>query len=196
MQVVPKAVRSRLALATAIGAVESVGFRALSNRGLDQLNTQSRLGLMAALVLSLSPVLVSDALAQRRQQMPARGEQPGGEAPPPKQEKNFPLDASWTAIQLNGKPINNFKATLKVDSNLRGTGFAGCNTFSASAYPLRQQAFAVGPIAVTKAACDKSAADFERSYLMALRTARQWDLAEGRLVIKTAAGEIRFDRGI
>ncbi|MEI5666450.1 META domain-containing protein [Bosea sp. CCNWLW174] len=159
------------------------------------MNTQSRLGLLAALALSLSPVLVSDALAQRRQQMPSRSEQPQ-DAPPPKQEKNFPFDASWTATQLNGKPINSFKATLKVDSNLRGTGFAGCNTFSASAYPLRQQGFAVGPIAVTKAACDKSVADFERSYLMALRTARQWDLVEGRLVIKTGAGEIRFDRGI
>jgi heat shock protein HslJ len=173
----------------------SVLRRALSNRGLDQLNTQSRLGLLAALVLSVSPVLVSDALAQGRQQMPPRGEQPQ-QAPPPKQEKNFPLDASWTAIQINGKPITGFRATLKVDSNLRGTGFGGCNTFSASAYPLRQQAFAVGPIAVTKMACDKGASDFERGYLMALRTARQWDLVEGRLVIKTGSGEIRFDRGI
>jgi heat shock protein HslJ len=150
---------------------------------------------MAALALSLSPMLVTDAHAQRRQQMPPRGEQQQ-EAPPPKQEKNFPLDASWTAIQMNGKPITGYRATLKVDSNLRGTGFAGCNTFSASAYPLRQQAFAVGPIAVTKMACDKGASDFERGYLMALRTARQWDLVEGRLVIKTGAGEIRFDRGI
>jgi heat shock protein HslJ len=157
---------------------------------------QSRLGLMAALVFSLSPVLVTDALAQRRQQMPPRGEQPGGEAPPPKQEKNFPLDASWTLLQINGKPATGHRATLKVDSNLRGTGFGGCNTFSASAYPLRQQGFAVGPIAVTKMACDKGASDFERSYLMALRTVRQWDLVEGRLVLKTGAGELRFDRGI
>jgi len=161
------------------------------------LNTQSRLGLMAALVLSLSPMLVADALAQRRQQMPSRSEQPGGEAPPPRQqEKNFPLDASWTLNQMNGKPNTGYRATLKVDSNLRGTGFSGCNTFSASAYPLRQQAFAVGPIAVTKMACDKGATDFERGYLTALRTAQKWDLVEGRLVIKTGTGELRFDRGI
>jgi len=168
---------------------------ALVNRGLDQLNTQSRLGLTAALLLSLSPLLASEALAQRRPQMPPRGEQPQ-EIPPQKQEKTFPFDASWTANQMNGRAINGFRATLKVDSNLRGTGYGGCNTFSASAYPLRQQGFAVGPIAVTKMACDKGASDFERSYLMALRTARQWDLVEGRLVIKTANGEIRFDRGI
>jgi heat shock protein HslJ len=153
-----------------------MGRRALSNRGLDQLNTQSRLGLLAALVLSLSPVLASDALAQRRQQMPPRGEQPQEAPPKRQQEKNFPFDASWSVLQINGKPVTGHRATLKVDSNLRGTGFGGCNTFSASAYPLRQQAFAVGPIAVTKMACDKGASDFERGYLMALRTARQWDL--------------------
>lgn len=151
---------------------------------------------MAALALSLSPVLVSDALAQGRQR-PSQIPQQGQDAPPQRQqEKNFPLDASWTAIQMNGKPITGYRATLKVDSNLRGTGFAGCNTFSASAYPLRQQGFAVGPIAVTKMACDKGASDFERGYLLALRSVRQWDLAEGRLVLKTANGEIRFDRGI
>lgn len=159
------------------------------------MNTPSRLGLLAALAVTLSPMLATDALAQRRQQMPPRGEQPQ-QAPPPKQEKNFPLDASWTATQMNGKPINHYRATLKVDSNLRGTGFGGCNTFSASAYPLRQQGFAVGPIAVTKMACDKGASDFERSYLLALRSVRQWDLVEGRLVLKTANGELRFDRGI
>jgi heat shock protein HslJ len=162
---------------------------------LDQLNTPSRLGLLAALAVTLSPMLVTDAFAQRRQQMPPRGEQPQ-EAPPPKQEKNFPLGASWTATQMNGKPINAYRATLKVDSNLRGTGFGGCNTFSAAAYPLRQQGFAVGPIAVTKMACDKGASDFERNYLLALRSVRQWDLVEGRLVLKTANGELRFDRGI
>lgn len=128
--------------------------------------------------------------------MPPRGEQPQEAPAKPQQEKNFPFNASWTLLQMNGKPITGNRATLKVDSNLRGTGFGGCNTFSASAYPLRQQAFAVGPIAVTKIACDKGAAAFERSYLLALRTARQWDLVEGRLVIKTGSGELRFERGI
>jgi heat shock protein HslJ len=159
------------------------------------LNTQPRLGLTAALVLSLLPALVGDALAQGRQR-PSQIPQEGQAAPPPKQEKNFPFDASWTMSQMNGKPATGYRATLKVDSNLRGTGFSGCNTFSASAYPLRQQGFAVGPIALTKMACDKGASDFERSYLLALRGARQWDLVEGRLVIKTSAGELRFDRGI
>ncbi|MBN9223142.1 MAG: META domain-containing protein [Mesorhizobium sp.] len=156
---------------------------------------QSRLGLAAAIAFSLLPALAGDALAQGRQR-PSQIPDQGQPAPPPKQQKNFPLDASWTAVQFNGKPLNDRRITLKVDANLRGTGFSGCNTYSASAYPLRQQGFAVGPVAVTKRACDKAVMDFERSFPLALRGARQWDLVEGRLVLKTASGEIRFDRGI
>ena len=158
-----------------------------------------RLGLAAVIAALAAPMLMpGEAMAQRRAQTPSREELGGGitPIPVPQQEKNFPLGASWSLVALNGKPVQDRRATLIVDQNLRGTGFGGCNTFSASAYPLRQQAFAVGPIAVTKMACDKGASAFERSYLIALRTARQWDLVEGRLVLKTGAGEIRFDRGI
>ncbi len=157
-----------------------------------------RLGYAAILAAMAAPLLMpSDAQAQRRQPMPSREElatpQP---APIQQQEKTFPLGASWTAVSLNGKPIADRRATLQVDANLRGTGFGGCNTFSASAYPLRQQGFAVGPLALTKRNCDKGLSEFERAFLMALRGTRNWDLVEGKLVLKGAAGELRFDRGL
>jgi heat shock protein HslJ len=158
-----------------------------------------RLGYASALALTLAPLLILSATtaeAQRRQRMPAVGDQQQQVPPPPQQEKNFPLGAAWTAVSLNGKPIGNMRATLQVDANLRGTGFGGCNTFSASAYPLRQQGFAVGPIALTKRACDKAVAAFERSYLIALRAARNWDLLQGRLVLKGSGGELTFDRAL
>jgi heat shock protein HslJ len=153
-------------------------------RGLDQLNTQLRLGLAAAIALSLAPAVSSGAFAQGR---PPTSAQP---------EKNFPFDASWTLLQAGGKQASGYRITLKVDSNLRGTGFSGCNNFSAAAYPLRQQGFAVGPIAVTKKACDSGAMGFERSFLLALRSAKQWDLVQGRLVLKTGQGDLTFERGI
>ncbi|HEV7259832.1 MAG TPA: META domain-containing protein [Bosea sp. (in: a-proteobacteria)] len=157
-----------------------------------------RLGYAAALAVVAAPLLLpADALAQSRQKMPSREEMgTPQQAPIQQQDKNFPLGASWTAVSLNGKPIGDRRATLQVDPSLRGTGFGGCNTFSASAYPLRQQAFAVGPLALTKRTCDKGASEFERSYLTALRAARSWDLVNGKLVIKGAAGELQFDRGI
>lgn len=157
-----------------------------------------RLGYAAALAVVAAPVLLpADALAQSRQKMPSREEMGTPQtAPIQQQEKNFPLGASWTAVSMNGKSIADRRATLQVDPSLRGTGFGGCNTFSASAYPLRQQAFAVGPLALTKRSCDKGASEFERSFLTALRAARSWDLVNGKLVIKGGAGEIHFDRGI
>lgn len=157
-----------------------------------------RLGLAATLAVLALPVLTTaDAFAQRRQNMPSREELGSQSAPiPQQQEKNFPLGASWTLVAVNGKPVSNQKATLIVDMNLRGTGFGGCNTFSAAAYPLRQQGFAVGPIALTKRACDKGLLEFERAYLTALRATRNWDLVNGRLILKGGAGELTLSRSL
>jgi heat shock protein HslJ len=157
-----------------------------------------RLGYAAALAVVAAPLLLpADALAQSRQKMPSREELGTPQtAPIQQQEKNFPLGAAWTAVSLNGKPVGDRRATLLVDANLRGTGFGGCNTFSAAAYPLRQQSFAVGPLALTKRSCDKGASEFERSFLIALRATRNWDLVGGKLVLKGGAGEIHFDRAL
>jgi heat shock protein HslJ len=157
-----------------------------------------RLGSAALLAALIAPMLVpAEAVAQRRQQMPSRselGETPT--APIAPQEKNFPLGASWSLVSLNGRPVAERRATLLVDANLRGTGFGGCNTFSAAAYPLRQQGFAVGPIALTKRACDKGVLDFERGFLTALRATQKWDLVNGKLLLKGAAGEMLLDRAL
>lgn len=150
--------------------------------------------LLAALVPTLS-LIAAPAEAQRRGRGGnERPPQPDTYIPPAQQEKTFPLGGAWAAVSLNGKPVADRRATFHVDANLRGTGFGGCNTFSAASYPLRQQGFAVGPLALTKRTCDKAMLDFERSYLTALRGARNWDLVNGKLVIKGAAGEVQFDR--
>jgi heat shock protein HslJ len=156
-----------------------------------------RLGYAAAFAMLMVPALTSsEALAQRRQQMPPPGAQAPQAPPTGPQEKSFPFGSSWSAVSLNGKPISDRRATFLVDANLRGTGFGGCNTFSASAYPLRQQGFAVGPIALTKRACDKGLSDFERGFLTALRAANKWDLVDGKLVLTGGAGEVKFDRAL
>lgn len=158
-----------------------------------------RLGLAAVLAALAAPMLMSgEAMAQSRQKMPSRTELGGGNTPipMPQQEKTFPLGASWSVVALNGKPVQDRRATLLVDQNLRGTGFGGCNTFSAAAYPLRQQGFAVGPIAVTRRSCDKGLLDFERAFLMALRATQKWDLVSGQLVLKGGAGELTLSRSL
>jgi heat shock protein HslJ len=119
-----------------------------------------------------------------------------GEGPAPRQEKTFPTKVSWLAISLNGKPFSGERPTFILDEQFRLRGFGGCNTFSAVAYPLREQRFAVGPFALTKKACDKALMDQEKNFLIALRTSVHWDTVAGDLVIKSQNGELKFQRSI
>jgi heat shock protein HslJ len=111
--------------------------------------------------------------------------------------KKFPFDTQWIAISLNGKPFPGEKAdrpTLVLDETLRVRGFGACNTYSATAYPLQQQAFAVGPIALTTRECPKVALEAEKAFLLALRTAQQWDTEPGKLIINGPQGKLLFER--
>lgn len=114
-----------------------------------------------------------------------------------KREKQFPVPSSWVALTLNGKPYGGAdRPAFSLDKQYRARGFGGCNTFSTTAYPLREQRFAVGPLALTKKQCDKGLMDLERAFFVAMRTAMQWDLDGLTLVIKGQNGELRFERSI
>ena len=83
------------------------------------------------LVLGLSSVAACGAaVAQQKPQ--------GAQAPQPsKEEKTFPKDSNWTLRAMNGKPLSpGLEATLKIDGQFRGSGFSGCNTWSATMWPL------------------------------------------------------------
>jgi heat shock protein HslJ len=123
---------------------------------------------------------------------------PGYERPPPRQDKVFPTKVSWTAVSLNGKAFSGERPTFILDEQFRMRGFGGCNTFAATAYPLRQQKFAVGPFALPtpRKSCEKAITDQENNFLIALRTSVEWDSVLGTLVVKTQNGELKFERSI
>ena len=105
--------------------------------------------------------------------------------------------SSWTAISLNGKPFSGRdRPTFMLDQQFRAKGFGGCNTYSATSYPLREQRIAVGPLALTKKQCEKDVMDVERAFLVALRTSIQWEYEGTTLVVKTQSGDLRFERSI
>ena len=82
--------------------------------------------------------------------------------PLPPLQKNFPLDQTWSLRELNGKPVPaGLDVSLKIDGILRGSGFTGCNSWSATMYPVKDQHLAVGPYALTKKQCDKDAMAIE-----------------------------------
>ncbi|MGL4496856.1 MAG: META domain-containing protein [Beijerinckiaceae bacterium] len=146
-------------------------------------------------------VLAGPAMAQVGNE-PSRQEQIRQDndqfVPSRKTDRIFPSSMNWVVVALNGKPLASGanRPSFYIDEQLRARGFGGCNSFSATAFPLRQQKFAVGPIAHTRKSCDKSLNDVERRFFVAFRTAVQWDLVSGQLVLKGQGGELRMERGI
>jgi heat shock protein HslJ len=135
--------------------------------------------------------------AEAQTPAPRSGSQPStGGVPQPRQVKVFPIGSSWTAVSLNGKPFSGERPSFTLDQQFRARGFAGCNTYSATAYPLREQGFAVGPFVLTKKSCDRGVMQSEQAFLVALRTAAKWDLEGASLVIKGQNGDLRFDRAM
>jgi heat shock protein HslJ len=150
---------------------------------------------IAATMLAALAVTAADAQSRRRGGDDPQ-KKPQSEAPPLPQQKIFPTKVSWVAVSLNGKPFTGERPTFILDEQFSLRGFAGCNTFRAVAYPLREQRFAVGPFALSspKKTCDKAIMDQENNFLIALRTSVQWDTVAGALIIKSQNGELKFDR--
>ena len=117
--------------------------------------------------------------------------------PLPPLQKNFPLDQTWSLKELNGKPVPpGSDISLKIDGALRGSGFTGCNSWSATLYPVKDQHLLVGPFALTKKQCAKEVMAVEFGFLSALTGTPSWDLVNGELVIKGPKGSLRLVRSL
>jgi|SRR6516164_5817554 len=125
-----------------------------------------------------------------------------GDGPPAVQigkEKLFPVSVNWVADSLDGKQLWSGidRPTIYIDKQMRMRGFDGCNMFSVTAYPLKEQKIAVGPLAIARQTCDKSVTDAERSFLNAVRGAKEWDMEGANiLIVKGLGGTVRFERGL
>ncbi len=126
----------------------------------------------------------------------AQAQQTDVNVPQPMREKMFPLGVSYIAVTLNGRAFPGERPAILLDDNFRLRGFAGCNNYSAIAYPQQQQGIAVGPFALTKRSCDRAIMDAERSFLVALRTAQKWDVQGSTLIISSPNGELRLERSL
>jgi heat shock protein HslJ len=114
-------------------------------------------------------------------------------------EKLFPVNTNWVADSLDGKQLwsGSDRPSIYVDKQLRMKGFDGCNMFSVTAYPLKAQKLIVGPLAVARQTCDKPVVEAERSFLNAVRGAKEWDMeGANTLIVKGLGGTVRFERGL
>lgn len=145
-------------------------------------------------------ILASPAQAQQKSDPGLlRGSQENSQQRIPQQrEKQFPVGAAWAVLSLNNKvyPIDARRPTFTLDTQFQLRGFGGCNTFSATAYPLREQGFAVSPFAMTKKSCGAQIDAAERAFMLALRMVQKWDLVKGQLVLQGPSGSLKADRSL
>ncbi|HEV2560352.1 MAG TPA: META domain-containing protein [Microvirga sp.] len=137
--------------------------------------------------------------AQAQTSAPAARPPQGQAVQPPKprqQDKIFPLGATWVAVSLNGRPFSGERPSFTLSQQFRATGFSGCNTYSSTAYPLREQTLAVAAFALTKNNCPAGAKAVEQQFLTALRSSQKWDQQGSTLIIQTGNGELRFERAL
>ena len=146
-------------------------------------------------LLALSGLLnqAQSALAQQQKQ---QAPQPAQQQKIPEPDKTFPSGSSWTLREINSKRLDpGIEATLTIDSNNRGTGISGCNTWSSPLIPVQGQRLAMGAIALTKKACPPALMAFEQNFLLTLHSGPFWDIDGSDLIIKTPATTLRFSRG-
>ena len=117
--------------------------------------------------------------------------------PLPPMQKNFPIDETFSLRELNGKPVSSdLDVSFKLDSSFHASGFSGCNSYSATAYPQANQHLLMGGLVMTKKACDKANLEIQNGFLRAFQGGPSWDLVNGDLVIKGPGGVIRMVRSL
>lgn len=161
-----------------------------------------RSAILSATCLGLGlAALVPAAQAQQTPLAGRRGNQDqqssGYMKPVQKEEKRFPVGSSWIVVSFNGKPYPGAdRPSFAMDDQFRVRGYGGCNMFSATAFPLKDQGLAVGPLAMTKKNCDKTVMSVEQAFFTALRTSAKWDTVVGSLIIKGPNGELKLERSL
>jgi heat shock protein HslJ len=148
-------------------------------------------------LVGLAALIALPASAQGRKPKaaPAEKQEQSGAADDKKIDKEFPTKATWNLKEINGKPPAG-EASLTIDGALRGTGVSGCNTWSATIYPVRGQKLAMGPVIMTKKTCDAPMMIFEKEYLTILHSSPTWDQQGDTLTVKGATGSLVFIRSL
>lgn len=142
--------------------------------------------LLAACVAVSAPAFAQDA--------PSPDKKPGALAPI--QPKRFPSNVTFTLKTFNGKSVSGDRPTIAFDPQMRFRGFAGCNTYSATAITMPRQGLGVGPIATTKKNCGSAVMEAEKAFLLAIRTRHVWNTKDNDLYLAGDKGELVFERSL
>ena len=96
-----------------------------------------------------------------------------------------PPTSSWTAVELNGKPVEGLTLDYTTD---KASGTGGCNRFNGP-INIEDDAIQIGPLASTKMMCEGKS-EIESQYFAALQAARSFTIDGGMLVLKDDGGKV------
>jgi heat shock protein HslJ len=140
---------------------------------------------------ALAPPILAAILAAACSPAFAEDKKPAQPIPP--WQVQFPFDQTFSLRELNGKPVDSsLDISLKIDSSMHGSGYTGCNSWSAVIYPVNGQKLLFGPPALTKKTCAKDGEKLQNDFLAGLTGQPSWDLVNGELIIKGPHGTMKL----
>jgi heat shock protein HslJ len=107
--------------------------------------------------------------------------------------REFPMNTTYKAISISGFDVQKMDLTLmvtKTGDGFRGSGNAGCNSWTAGVM-LREDQIDFAAIATTRKMCDKGRMTAEGAFTNSLRTAQRWRFDDkNRLIIEGEAARL------
>jgi heat shock protein HslJ len=107
--------------------------------------------------------------------------------------REFPMNTTHKAISISGFDVQKMDLTLtvtKTGDGFRGSGNAGCNSWTAGVM-LREDQIDFSAIATTRKMCDKGRMTAEGAFTNSLRTAQRWRFDDkNRLIIEGEAARL------
>jgi hypothetical protein len=115
---------------------------------------------------------------------------------------SFPLDKSFKAISISGFDVQKKGLSLVIargagagGGELRGSGNAGCNSWSATVI-LRDDQIDFTNIVTTKKLCGQAEMKAEDAFLTSLRSAKRWHADGDKLIIEGDAARLMLKPGV
>jgi heat shock protein HslJ len=107
----------------------------------------------------------------------------------------FPMDQSYKAISISGFDVQNKGLSLLLSKGssrdeLKGSGNAGCNSWSATVILRDDQ------VDFTNKMCGKPVMNAEDAFLTSLRSAKRWHVDGDKLIIEGDAARLMLKPGV
>ena len=113
--------------------------------------------------------------------------------------RSFPLGKSYAAISISGFDVQKkglgLTVTRDAQGELRGSGNAGCNGWSAAVI-LRDDQVDFTNIVTTRKMCGKPQMTAEDAFLTSLRSAKRWHVDGDKLIIEGDAARLLLKQGV